>query len=245
VIDYQPKRIVHAEATGFVKAVFVHPGQQVEAGAPLIELYNPDLELKLVELDSQLLQTQLRAANRQKDHQISAWQLEEETLKSLRKRKLELAQEISKLSIVAPSKGQVVAQHLQQLFGTYVRPGDELLAIGDRESMQAVALVSQQYGRQIQRSVGTGVELRLEGDSALSDGVIGEISPRLQTPPPHFAFAGVYGGPLAAVDRQQFEDGSRETDSKSANVSGLSLLEPMLAVSIQQLVVCCTLVKPD
>jgi putative peptide zinc metalloprotease protein len=227
VIDYQPKRIVRAEATGFVTTVMVHPGEQVESGKLLIELYNPELELRRVELESQMLQTKMRAANRQRQHQIAAWQLEQETLESLRTRKRELENETAKLSIMAPIRGQVIAKRLQQLIGTYVRPGDELLSIGDHESMEAVALVSQQYGRQIQRSAGKKVELRLSGDGALSEGTIGEISPRLQTSPPHFAFAGVYGGPLTVVDRQQYEEDASEGEST------LSLLEPMLAVSIQ------------
>ena len=81
--------------------------------------------------------------------------------------------------------------------------------------------------------------MRIWGESQLSPGKIREISPRQQTQPPHFAFAGMYGGPLAVVERAQYEEAERENvDPEDA--SQLSLLEPRLAVRIGMDPVICS-----
>jgi putative peptide zinc metalloprotease protein len=231
VIDYKPMSIVRAETSGFVKSVHVHPGQQVAAGSMLLELENPELELQLREVESRILQTKLRAANRQKLHQVSAWQLEQETLTALSKQRDGLQQRVAGLTVKAPTAGEVIADSMRQLVGTYVHPGDKLLSIGDNESKEAIALVSQRDGRHLIASEGEEVEMRIWGEFKLSPGKIREISPRQQTQPPHFAFAGVYGGPLAVVERAQYEQAAPENvDPEDA--SQLSLLEPRLAVRI-------------
>ena len=115
-----------------------------------------------------------------------------------------------------------------ELLGTYVTPGKELLSIGDPSRKEAIALIAQADGEHLAESVGEAVRMKLWGQREIVRGTVAEITPRVATDLPHFAFAGMYGGPLTVVDRTQYTD-----EEATPDTSQLVLLQPRYAMHIQ------------
>ncbi|NND98783.1 MAG: HlyD family efflux transporter periplasmic adaptor subunit [Pirellulaceae bacterium] len=226
VIEYEPLTVLRSETTGFVDRIHVEPDQIVQAGDVLITLRNPELEVQRVETTNLLQEARLAAAAQHKQQNIGAWQIEQENIQALQKQLAETERNVKQLTIRATQAGQVLFDDYDSLIGTYIMPGSELLSIGDPSNKKAIALVSQDDARHLDTAAGETVELRVWGYSGNLTGKVREVTPRVRNDLPHFAFAGMYGGPLTVVNRAQYEDADPEDTSQ------LVLLKPRFAMHI-------------
>jgi len=160
--------------------------------------------------------------------EIAMVQLEEESLLSNEKRLVDLEKLLSSLEVRATQAGQVIASDFESKLGTYFQPGDELLVIGDKDSMQATAMVKQEDIRWVNADDELRVEILVWGDGnkEVLTGTLLRSNPRARDDLPHDAFAASNGGPLAVVPREQVEgnDGSEE--------ASLILTEPRVPIEI-------------
>ena len=207
VIEYEPLSIVRANASGFANTVHVVDGQLVEEGDVLVTLENPELkqELSSILLDIQISKLRINAFHIDQD--ISKVLLEEELLVSLKTKQVELEQRISDLTIVAPQRGQVLGRELDVLEGQHLKPGNEVLSIGQPGNIQAIALTKQSDVEWVSSNPDAQVELLIWGrdQDSLIEGQISHINPRARDDLPHEAFSATTGGPLAVVPRNQVE----------------------------------------
>ncbi|MGB7346664.1 MAG: efflux RND transporter periplasmic adaptor subunit [Pirellulaceae bacterium] len=227
VIDYHPLATIRSETTGFVDRIHVRADQMVAKGDALITMRNPELTSNLAETQSRLRAARLSASARQQERNIGAWQIQQQTISALEKQLAETTLSIQRLTITAPIAGQVLVNDVNQLLGKHVTPGTELLAVGDPDHKEAIALVSQDDARFLEGIAGQNVQLKVWGESKELVGRIREVTPRVRSDLPHFSFAGMYGGPLTVVDRSQYTD-ARETP----DTSQLILLQPRYAMRI-------------
>ncbi len=230
VIDFEDLSIVRAEAAGFAKTIHVIDGQTVETGQLLMTMENRDLTNELESLRVDVEIGELRCKTYHTTGDIAALKLEQSSLQSMYDRKAELTKLVSKLEVVAPQSGVVMASQLSTKEDTYLQPGDEILSIGITDQLQAVALTRQQDVEWIEKTQAKNVQLFVWGqdEQQLSPGKITRVFPRARDDFPHEAFAASNGGPLAVVPRNQVE---RSADSAEEEQS-LMLTEPRVQVEI-------------
>ena len=228
VIDYKPGGVIRARAAGFARVLHVVPGQVVAEGDLLVTLENRDLEAEYASLRVDIEISKLRIKSLLSSGEIAMVQLEEESLLSNEKRLVDLEKLLSSLEVRATQAGQVIASDFESKLGTYFQPGDELLVIGDKDSMQATAMVKQEDIRWVNADDELRVEILVWGDGnkEVLTGTLLRSNPRARDDLPHDAFAASNGGPLAVVPREQVEgnDGSEE--------ASLILTEPRVPIEI-------------
>ncbi len=206
VIEYDNFKHVRSETPGFVREIFVQNKQVVQAGQLLVRLENPGLETVRIEAEIKLQEAQVRANLQQKNGDIGALQIELESVSALEKQLAEIEQQQVSLEVRAPVAGRVISTTLHNALGTFIRPGTELLGIGDESRKSAVVLIAQEDAPYLNTIEGRDVMVRIWGHDQVEQGDVNVINPRSQNDVPHFAFAGMYGGPLNVADRKQMDD---------------------------------------
>jgi len=227
VVDYDPLSVVRAKASGFAETIHVVDGQQVTKGDVLVTLENPELELELKSLLIDIRISKIRSQALLTRERLGEVLLEQDSLESMQKRRRELEEQIANLNVVAAESGIVLARELHTEKGKYFSPGDEILSIGNRDEIHAIALTRQEDIEWVEQNPDVHIELRIWGRSENETlaGNIKHINPRARDDLPHEAFAATAGGPLAVVPRQQVEDSGDEGDMK--------LTEPRVPLEIK------------
>ena len=230
VIEYEPLSIVRSNGSGFANMIHVLDGQLVDKGDLLVTLDNPELRQELQSLEIDIAISRLRLNTLFNAGEINEYQLEEESLAALDKKRFELEANIGDLTIVAPQAGQVLALELDMMEGQYFQPGTELLSIGQPGNIQAIALTKQADVDWVTANPNAEVELLIWGrhESSLIQGEITHVNPRARDDLPHESFSASIGGPLAVVPREQVEG---ESDSLSEEES-LMLVQPRVLVEV-------------
>jgi hypothetical protein len=137
---------VFAPNDGEVQAIFVQGGQRVEAGQPLVELRNDDLQEMLTAAENELLEKlktyaaltfgpdSQRGSGDPRQEYERRGQLEETevAIKNLKERVKRLQTRVAELTVTAPIAGVVVTSQLEQkLMGRPVRRGEILMEVMD------------------------------------------------------------------------------------------------------------------
>ena len=206
VVEYDGLKVIRSETSGFVRSIAVTRDQQVAAGDLLMTLENPELQTQLTGTRLKLQAARIRANARQSHADISALQMELESVTALEKQLQELEDSKASLQIHAPTAGTVISRGLHQLLGSYVHPGTELVRIGDDSRKAAIVLMSQHDATHLSRIPGVPVDVRIWGQGRLESARIHSVNPSHSDDLPHFAFAGIYGGPLEVARRSQLEE---------------------------------------
>ena len=218
VVDYDPLTIMRAKSSGFASKIHVVSGQHVKEGDLLVSLENPELELELKSLMIDIRISKLRSQSLLTRERLGELVLEQENLLSMEQRRRELTDQLANLQIIASHSGVILNADLTSDQGKYFQPGDEILSIGNKTEVHAIALTRQQDIKWIEKNPDYDVELRIWGrsENALITGQIKHVNPRARDDLPHEAFAATAGGPLAVVPREQVEESndSEEGDMK-------------------------------
>jgi multidrug efflux pump subunit AcrA (membrane-fusion protein) len=72
VVDFTDGEVVRAETPGFIQSIHVNNGQYVHAGDLLLTLRNEDVTTKLLDLQKQLAQQDLRVQTASGEHNSGA-----------------------------------------------------------------------------------------------------------------------------------------------------------------------------
>jgi putative peptide zinc metalloprotease protein len=230
VVDFKPHKVVRSGSSGFANEIHVENGQYVSKGDLLVTLENPQLQAEYQALIIDIRISKLRINSLLNAEEIALLQLERENLQALDNRRLELESLLGQLDVVSISDGLVLGLELFDKLGTYVRPGDELLSIGDPEQLQVIAMADQDDVQWLEKRKMDNVKLLIWGRSndSLIDGQMVSMEPRVRDDLPHPAFAAANGGPLSVVPRQEVgDDGGVVADDDQ-----WVLVEPKVAIQI-------------
>jgi putative peptide zinc metalloprotease protein len=192
-----------------VREIHTSDGKWAAAGEILLVLENDDLALELADLELQIAESELKARQHQQQQELAAYQAETTRSAALRQRCEELGQQLAELSIAAPIAGKVVAPRLDDLAGTFVREGAELLHVASEECKRLQISIAQEDVERFAARCGGPVPVWLPGSSALV-GKLQEISPRASVDVPEVAFCASHGGPLAVELDDDSEEGARD-----------------------------------
>ena len=233
VVDYDPHTIIRARAPGFVSELHVIQGQEVVENQLLATLKNPELrhELESLQIDIQI--SELRINSLFTEREVSQMQLQEESLTAMRTREKELRKYLANLEVRASSAGRVIGSDLDSAMGRWFEPGQDLLSIGAKTNLHAIALTKQADVRWIEDRRDHEATLLVWGrhENEMISGRIKHVRPRARDDVPHEAFSVTAGGPLAVVPRSQVEE--RSADDGSDTAQDLMLTEPRVPIEIE------------
>lgn len=200
VVDFYPLTEIRTPAGGFVEQIHVMDGQAVKAGQLLLSLSNPDLRNSRAEVEAQWQQSLQRARAFRNAEEIAAWQAEIENSNSLQLRKDQLDQQLASLSVTAPIDGVVIRANLESLQHDFVQAGEAILAIGNRDDLQLIAMINQHDVSEFREQEGQPVKVHVWGVSSSTEaGRLTRVNPRAQTKILHPAFSASAGGELEVV----------------------------------------------
>jgi hypothetical protein len=127
--------------------------------------------------------------------------------------KLKQEQEkFSALTVTAPGSGTVIANHFDQLLGTYLKKGREILWIVNPEQKQMVASIAQDDIDEMRSMVGKNVTIDMRDKGlGLFTGRVKRITPTASTQLTHPGLAAKYGG---SIDVLQKTVGGRDNSGR-------------------------------
>ena len=189
---------MRANSPGFVTAIHVQNDQLVREGDLLVTLTNDELEVEHHDLQLAIEQSNARRRIHLEQQELGAAQVELENERALQKRLAERQRQIEGLAVRAPVAGRVTARGLDAMRRTYLKEGDEILALGDDAYKQLRISIAEEDALAYRPLVGNPVKLRLRG-SGRSEGRLTRIIPRASKAPTHLALCAPFGGPLAVT----------------------------------------------
>ncbi|WP_149498124.1 efflux RND transporter periplasmic adaptor subunit [Roseiconus lacunae] len=198
IVQYAAQDTIRSQVDGFVDQIHVRDGDPVSRGDRLLTLRNPSLLLEAqrrqIELDKAELQT--RKLLLQGQHAAS--QAEATRCEVLRKQKSELDQQIASLELRSPHDGIVVARRIEELEGTYIEQGVDLLVVSQNGEKELRVLVPQREIETLQTNLGGLLHYRVVGHSVAS-GTLSRINPRASDRCLYPAMLATNNGPLAVL----------------------------------------------
>ncbi len=137
------QRTVTAPTEGYLKQVFVQPGDRVQQGQPLVELDDRDLQIEKRKLESEIKQHQssysaaLASRDRAKMAIANAKIAETKAYLDL------VDQQLSRIHLTAPFTGIVIDGDLTQSLGAPVKTGDTLLTLAPVNDYRVITEISE------------------------------------------------------------------------------------------------------
>ena len=190
--------IIRPEVDGFVEQIHIQNGQSVRKGDVLVTLRNDEVRLKHNDLLLQYEQERIRYQTALQEHDDAEAAIVESNLRSLKEQQRETKAEVDALTVRAANSGVVVSRDLHLKTETFVREGDELLAIDDQESRELRISLAQEDFAVVDRLAGRTADVRI-GSRSPSTGTIDHVIPRASRRLRYPALAATEGGSLSVT----------------------------------------------
>ena len=172
VLEPSSEAQVRAAVAGMVDAVYTEEGQQVAAGAPLLQLRNVPLQAQVSRADADYAMATKRATVAVLHYgDIGATAVDRERAASERE---ELGKAAAKLEVVSPISGTVLTARVGDRLGSYVKEGSELVEVADLSHMRARIYVSE-YDLAKCR-VGAAARVQIDGMWQIQDATTQDIT---------------------------------------------------------------------
>ncbi len=204
IVDFTDGEVVRAVSPGFVESVHVENGKPVVEGDLLISLRNDEVTARLLDLQKQVEQEELRLQTASHDHDSGAISVAQANLKSLSTQLAECQKQVNGLQLRSGRAGRVAGRDLRSLNGTFAKAGMELLTIGlDNEKEVQLSVGQRELG--ISTSlIGRQLQVRIGTHPAFT-GTLVRVNPRASRKIPHAALAATNGGPLPVSEVEKSE----------------------------------------
>jgi len=208
IVEFATTAEVRTPVRGFVVAIHVAPDQFVQQGDLLATLNNPELDADIETLRLEIQTAELRARiYKQPPRKIAAYQVEIKNCESLSKRLTERLQQQKNLEIRAQISGQVLADELDVLLGTFLSPGHKVCSIGSTENKKVTTLIAQHDFELFKNRTGSEVDVHVWGHGpGYFKANLDQVNPRARVTLPHPAFNSTSGGPLTVKYRPPTSD---------------------------------------
>ena len=197
-MTYAPLSVIRAPHAGFVREIRVKPGQLVHPHDVVVLLENKYLKAELAELKIEQLLSRQRSRIYLKEGDVAAEQVEADVRAANAAEIAEREAQLNNSVVVARASGRVVTRDLDSIIGSYVREGEELLAIGNESRKEIVMAVAQQDVPTIAENAGSAIDafLKTSGSRRL-ECQLGMVDPRASQTIDQPALGANNGGPLA------------------------------------------------
>jgi putative peptide zinc metalloprotease protein len=228
VVEFGDTRIVRAECPGFVTRVHVRDGDEVPAGALLIELSNDEAAAALMKARRELNAQELRARMAYTRGSVAEYQAELARVDGLLKAVKENESYFETLRIRSPIAGRVHARGLHQFPGSWFDRGEEILRIGESAGREVKLAVGQGLEPHFKAALKRRVSVRIEGRGDVFPARLERLDGNASRTLPHAALTALAGGPLAV---QRADDPAR--DARDAGQEHYELAEPHFGATVR------------
>lgn len=223
VVSLPEGNTVRVTESGFVKQIFIQPGQAVTTGAPLFCLANDEVTNTFEDLQLQIRQEELRhqIAMDEKDPGEAA--LSRKKLDFLSERFHQSKTRYDNLTVKAKAAGIVLGDHIPELQDRHVKEGEMICLIDSGEAREFRMSVDQFDYSLAENVVGIDVPVRL-GTRRILHGTVTRVIPRASRRLRFPSLAAHAGGPLAVkpVNDDDSDDELQLTDQRFEAVIRLS-----------------------
>ena len=135
------EKTLAAPFEGILAKVNVKPGDKVKEGDLLGELDTLDIQLKIQELEAEILNLNKEYAIAVNERNTAKSQIAKAKLKGIVAQKLMNEELIKRGKLIAPADGVILSDDLTRLFRAPVKRGDELFVIGKVDELEAIAYI--------------------------------------------------------------------------------------------------------
>ena len=202
VVEYEHQERIKTGTDGFVSRILIRDGDRVERGQPLLVLDNPERKtaLRILKLDLRRIGIKSRIAYN--NGRLPEMQVLRRRQQALQTQLRQEEDELASLRITAPVSGTVIAPHLDQLAGMYVKKGQEILWIVNPGRKHLVASIAQNDIDRMRTLVGRAITIDMwESGLGFFTGRVERISPTASTELIHPGLAAKYGGPIDVLEK--------------------------------------------
>ena len=223
IVQLCNESIIRSDASGFVTAIHVVEGQTVAKGDLLMELKNPQLANELVELTR--LQDEAKIQSRIYQQQGNQAMVQAENKRAFRfaAQIVEKQSAAEGLRVSANCDGVIVQRALQNLMGSFVERGDELLTVATLVNKEVVVSVDQSEYDAAVWSQGKQLRLMFPGRPVVNATLV-SVNPRASQSPTFPSLTAAMGGSLPV--RPVSSSNSEASDNK------FELLSPRFDVTV-------------
>ena len=217
VVSFANEHSIRAGSDGFVTEIKTFDGAIVEKGSVLVQLENDDLEFELQSLIIDRDVAILESRNKRRKNELGEWQAIEKKVIALEEQIEIIQRQIDELTIKAPASGKVVSARLNDLPGSFLRKGAELMKVVPLDSLEVVASVDEfnapLFHSAMKHSNRSEVLIRLESGASLPSKLC-NVEPTASRRIIHAAISAANGGPLPI--RQKTNPQNRDDQSELA-----------------------------
>jgi len=207
IIDYADAVIVRTKTEGFVRKISVKQGDTVKTGQILIELENRELVNSRDDLALSLRSSELKRQQYFNKDLMAEYQAEEEKIKELQTKWLEMDEKVQALVVRAPATGTVVVEQFEDLQDRFLTLGAEVLTIANPRQMEVKASIPQEDIEAFRAHEGKAIVIYRDGDPlrAIST-TLDEVKPSASQSILDPALTATAGGPIDVQPKSKDED---------------------------------------
>jgi putative peptide zinc metalloprotease protein len=182
ILEPLRRAIIRAQVAGEVEQVFIHEGEQLQAGQPVAQLTNLTLQSQAAGVHAELQVSVARSVEAQLHYDGMA--PAEHLRNQLTQQDHLLQEEVTQLRPLSPISGVVVTPHPGDLRGSHLSAGNEIAEIADLSIMQARIFVPEFAMRDIR--VGAPVMLLPASGNGSIRGTLDAVAPASTQTDPSF-----------------------------------------------------------
>ena len=202
IIEYDPPAVVRAPADGFIDEIYVHDGDAVVEGQPILRMRNDDLRVEIQDLSTRLRQEELRLKSARWKNDSSKLQEASTNIESLQQQLEKVESDFEQLVIRAPHNGKVAVRRMATLLGRYLQRGEEIGAVGNESSKRVRISVGEWQASHSEEWIGEPVQIAVPGATSWTSSVT-RMDSRATEKLPHISLTAAGGGGLAVKEPEE------------------------------------------
>lgn len=223
VVEFADTQILRVECPGFVEAVLAEDGATVEAGQVLVRLRNPEAESALARARLALEQEELRARVAYTREDVATFQAQQAKVAARRETVAQNESYVATMTIRAPFAGRIAGRRFNELPGSFLQRGEEVLRIGHAGASDVKVAVTQDQEPHLRGAVNAPVQVKVAGRGGSLHGTLTRMEARAGREIALPALTALAGGPLAVRHSEQARTGEQ----------GYELVEPHFLATVR------------
>lgn len=195
IVQFEDSSIVRAQANGFIQELLVTDGERVALGQRLMVLNNPTLANEVVELKRLANESLIQYRIHKQQQELAMAMVELRNHEALNTQLAEKRAAADGLIVTSPRDGFLFQRNLSHRIGSFVKRGDPLLSIAQRQIKEVVVSIDQRDFESLKGNEGTKIRVAMPGTPVFESTLV-RVNPRASEKPTHVALCANAGGPL-------------------------------------------------
>ncbi|MFG0266982.1 MAG: site-2 protease family protein, partial [Rhodopirellula sp. JB055] len=229
-VRFADDQILRSPVNGFVERVLMRSGDAVMAGEVILELMDHELVAQRDATELELDAEEIKWQRHEGLGELGLAEAAKQKAESLRRSLEELNAQVDALRVVAQRDGEILTTDLQDLKGSYVRAGEELVHIGVRQRMELLVSVGDAdldaYRSTLLKN--EPMQVLLRGGEVI-EVYPKKLQPRASRQIPHPALAATVDGPLPVAPAKKQSESSEPFELLAPRFQSIVSLSPAVS----------------